>query len=93
MTWEQKFEALKAFGGSYARIEMRRPGDWYCAPGGELAGDGMLRGEYGNGRTPEEAVNNCWACIERTPLDRYWRSSSSNKNFRWNGYMWQEVQP
>jgi hypothetical protein len=92
MTWEQKLAALQVL--CETSLKMRKPGDWYVsASGREIGGDGMLIGEYGNGKTPEEAVEDDWRKIaEFLPSDRYVVTGAmrgSRKQVRWNGFMWE----
>jgi hypothetical protein len=93
MTWEQKLAALQALCDTSLR--MRKPGDWYVsATGRGIGGDGLSRGAYGNGKTPQEAVEDDWRqIVEHLPSDRYViaRSYSIEKRVRWNGFMWSEV--
>lgn len=94
MTWEQKLEALQAI--SECALHMRKPGDWYVGQYRvEVAdGSGILMGRYGNGRTPEEAVENHWSELtglepnEYIVLDAY---GEDRKQLRWNGYRWADA--
>lgn len=96
MTWEEKFAAMKALVGDFAiSLMMREPGDWYVSVRGrDVGGDGVLVDAYGNGRTPEEAVNADWRClVEELPPDKFivvQRQGEPRRHVRWNGYMWQE---
>jgi hypothetical protein len=61
MTWQEKFAALQRLCPTH--LEMRKPGDWYVAAHRRemtYAGYGFLSGRYGNGATPEEAVEDDW---------------------------------
>jgi len=91
MTWEEKLAALKALANTH--LEMRAPGDWYVsAYAREVGGNGMLEGRYGNGRTPQEAVEDDWEKMTaKLPADRYivvYASGEDRQQYRWNGYMW-----
>lgn len=92
MTWEQKLSALQAIAECYLR--MRKPGDWYVSHKVSIGGDGFLRTEYGNGKTPEEAVNNHWDTYAvNLPIDRCVVArvnSEDEKRVRWNGFMWED---
>ncbi len=91
MEWQQKFAAIQAFAGSYdTYICMRKPDDWYVSCGMSVGGNGMLHGKYGNGATPQAAVEDHWAQYEALPFDRY-AVNRENKRARWNGFMWAEV--
>lgn len=96
MTWEQKLQALNAL--TPTCVKMRAPGNWYVsAYARELqAHDScILRGEYGNGHSPEEAVENDWKLIAHcSPKDVVLVHATDPKKrraFRWNGFMWQDV--
>ena len=94
LTWEQKLEALQCLGDVCLR--MRKPGDWYVsASGREIGGDGCLVGEFGNGTTPEEAVEDEWMrYVTELPLGRYivlGAFSDNRRHVRWNGFMWQDI--
>lgn len=87
MKWEEKFQAMNAL--TEVVLKMRKPGDWYVsAIGRSIAGDGFLRSEYGNGTTPQEAIDDDWGkLVVFLPSDRY--ISTSKGNFVWNGFMWE----
>ena len=93
MNWEQKLSALQAVADTALR--MRNPGDWYVSMRAEIGGDGFLRGEYGSGPTPEEAVLAHWDIFTANlPSDRYivaHANSDMEKRVRWNGFMWQDA--
>jgi hypothetical protein len=91
MNWQQKLAAIIAFAGHYrTSLKMRDPGDWYVEAAMSVGGDGMLTGSYGNGTTPEEAVDNHWRIYSELPANRY-AVNHDNKRARWNGFMWVEV--
>jgi hypothetical protein len=94
MNWEEKFAALCAL--TETSLKMREPGDWYVsASSRDVGGDGFLTGVYGNGRTPQEAVEDDWMQLaESLPSDRYivlGGHRKSRKCVRWTGFMWVEV--
>jgi hypothetical protein len=95
MTWEEKLSALQVLCDTSLR--MRKPGDWYVsATGREIGGDdtGMLTGLYGNGPTPQAAVEDDWKQMTELPVRRYiviGAMGPNRKHFRWAGYMWREV--
>lgn len=94
MNWEQKLAAFKALGE--AHLEMRKPGDWYVADSINVGGDGCLVGAYGNGATPQQAVEDHWQkLVVDLPLDRHLHSRHAGviRRVRWNGYMWQDIAP
>lgn len=93
MTWEQKFAALQSIADTSLR--MRKPGDWYVsATGRGIAGDGFVLGAYGNGKTPEEAIEDDFRQLaEFLPSDRYVvvERGGERRQFRWTGFMWADV--
>lgn len=94
MTWEQKLEAMQTL--FPVCLRMRKPGDWYVDPRGrEIGGDGILRGVYGSGNSPEAAVNDDWRqCVEELRPGLYLSKnaySGSRTQWRWTGCVWQAV--
>lgn len=87
MNWQEKLHALRKldFG---CHVEMREPGNWYVSARMEHAhGASMLIGDYGNGTSPEEAVNAHWGTYgDGKPF------KCDEKWWRWNGFMWEESQ-
>lgn len=95
MDWQQKAEALNAL--AQINIRMRKAGDWYVQQSIEVKkqGSGMLSGQYGNGETPEAAIENHWGKLcEHLPVDSYIvidAMCNTRRHVRWNGYMWLEL--
>jgi len=94
MTWEQKLEACKSI--SQTHLEMRSPGDWFVAQYDLAVKRGIgLEGRYGNGRTPEEAVNDHWNQLTQLERGEYLvfhgGLREKRRAFLWNGFMWGEV--
>lgn len=91
MTWEEKLSALQCV--AETALRMRKPGDWYVSMRAGIGGGGMIRGEFGNGKTPEEAVNAHWdAYVTHLPSDRYVVTGpEDNTRVRWAGYMWRDA--
>lgn len=85
MNWEQKLHALKKLSFN-TRLEMRSPGDWYVQASMQIPEGQMLRGAYGEGPTPEAAVEAHWVIYGCGKI-----FDCSGKQFRWNGFMWEEV--
>lgn len=94
MNWEQKLFACKALDDRIS-LCMRKPGDWYVSWSVEVGGDSVLSGEYGNGRTPEEAVINHWATVvDALPLHKclvIGAYTDNRRQVRWNGFMWIDI--
>lgn len=92
MTWEQKLAALQSL--TDTSLRMRKPGDWYVsAVGRGIGGDGFLTGTYGNGKTPQEAVDDDWNQLTQfLPSDRYIlvERAGKRRQVRWTGYMWED---
>ena len=96
MNWEQKLAALMALKFFSFECRMRKPGDWYCASGGvecvERGREGSLIGRYGNGKTPQEAVLDCWEQLTSDDVKCLVIDAMSDKRreVKWNGYMWED---
>ena len=80
MNWEEKFEIMQNI--THTEIRMRKPSDWFVSSWMQTAG-----GNYGNGRTPEEAVNNHWDIITSYPVSINRTSGKEDEYFKWNGFM------
>jgi hypothetical protein len=95
MEWQQKLQALQAL--AEVSLHMRKPYDWYVNTSMEIGADdsAFLIGEYGNGRTPEEAVNNHWLIFSTLESPKYVVIGASDggkrRHVRWNGFMWEDV--
>lgn len=94
MNWEEMFAALKATGAS-VELCMRKPGDWYVSSTMDIPDGAILRGEYGNGRTPQEAVERHWAIYSKAPEVCISIPSRQyeRKRLVWMGYMWRDITP
>lgn len=91
MTYEQKLSALQAI--AECQLCMRKPGDWYVSHRAEIKNGSMLEGRYGNGKTPEEAVENHWMKLTTLKPDERVVTNAMNDRRRelvWNGFMWEE---
>lgn len=94
MTWEQKLQAIQAL--NETSLHMRKPGDWYVRCGMEVGADNscVLIGRYGNGNTPQEAVEDHWKIYtDLLKLDEYCvvGCAENRRHVRWNGFMWNDV--
>jgi hypothetical protein len=95
LTWEQKFAAINALG--QAHLCMRAPGDWYvdqrvyvC----EREDSSVIVGRYGNGHTPEDAVEDHFNTLTAEKPLAYVVMGEHTGNRRrvlWNGFMWADV--
>lgn len=103
MDFDQKSAALRAL--AEFTINLRDPyynvgrndgrPSWYILQAIEIKDGSILRGEYGNGHSPEEAILDHWRVIvEELPAGRYIVINAAGPNrraVRWNGFMWAEV--
>ena len=92
MNWEQKLEALKSL--CDIRLIMRTSRDWYIDSHMEIADGVFLSGEYGNGNSPEEAVNNHWELYTNdSDIGITKLIKADEKYWYWKRFMWKEVDP
>jgi hypothetical protein len=96
MNWEQKLEALQGLDCEIS-LRMRAPGNWYVDHRGievKKHGSAILRGEYGNGRTPEEAVEDHWRLLTGLGPEEYVvlhaMLPEKRRHVVWSGFMWAE---
>jgi len=94
MTWEEKLAACKSLGD--CALRMRKPGDWYVSWNVETVEQGhpgMLAGRYGNGASPQLAVEDHWAKITASDVVALVTDAtrSTRREVRWNGFMWWDV--
>jgi hypothetical protein len=94
MTWEQKLAALDALAGQ-GTIAMRKPGDWLCSHRLSIKDQCILKGGCGNGATPQDAIEDQWSRLTeklaRHELIVIDEMKASRRAFRWNGFMWREI--
>lgn len=94
MTWEEKLSACCSIADT--SLSMRKPGDWYVSSGMEVierGHRGVLVGSYGNGKTPEEAVENHWKKLVENPEVEcivVHAMRDDRRELIWNGFMWQD---
>lgn len=93
MNYQQKAEALDSL--SEISILIRSYTDWYVSQSVEIKDGVILKSDYGNGNTPEAAINNHWAILVDDLADNcYVVINATDKKlrraFRWNGFMWKE---
>ena len=95
MNWQQKLSAVQALCGTFnVAVRMRNPGDWYVNDCTEIKDGSILRGEYGNGATPEQAVEDHWDILTNLPHEQYIvvrAAREDRRAVRWNGFMWEDV--
>ena len=95
MNWQEKLHALNAIAD--VSLRMRKPGDWYVDQSVEIGGmNCLLLGDYGNGVSPEEAVQAHWQrlVVDLKPKEYLviHAGTEYRKHFRWNDFMWKELQ-
>lgn len=89
MNWEQKFDALNAL--CEHTLCMRKPGDWYVSSNLTTREGGVNIGTYGNGSSPDEAVNNHWDIYTNIILGEQYISVGDGTHAYWNGFMWKQA--
>lgn len=100
MDWQQKAEALASLGELSIKFREREnriggPDPWYVSQRIEIKDGPCLLGSYGNGYTPQEALEDHWETLTtRLKPDQYLvirGLSDDRKAVRWNGFMWADV--
>lgn len=89
MTWEEKLSACQAL--AECSLRMRKPGDWYVSHLVEVVNGPMLQSRYGNGGTPQDAVEDHWTQLTELKAHECLVVNSmtdQRREVRWNGYMW-----
>jgi hypothetical protein len=94
MDWQQKAAVLNAI--AQIKICMRRPQDWYIDQSVEVGGDGLLSGLYGNGTTPQAALEDHWRVLVDELKPGFYLviqafSPDKCRHVRWNGFMWEDL--
>ena len=95
MDWQQKLQAMTSLVGTFnICLKMRKPGDWYVSvQGREILEGSILAGSYGNGSTPQEAVEDDWRkCTEDLKPHQCIVTNAygpERRQVRWNGFMWE----
>lgn len=99
MDWQQKAEALACLAELAVCFREKQwriggPEPWYIQQSIDIRDGGCLHGAYGNGYTPQEAIENHWRrLVDELPPDKYLvvRNGDKRRAVRWNGFMWQDV--
>lgn len=93
MDWEQKLQALNVV--AECVLKMRKPGDWFVSQPIDVKQQSILVGMYGNGATPQAAVEDHWTQLTTLPADEYivsrYGDMGTRTAVRWNGFMWDRV--
>lgn len=93
MNWQEKAAALFALGGDPS-IRMRKVGDWYVYQDVVIKDGAYLRNFYGNGATPQGAIENHWKVLVEDLEDGQYllvMSHSRRKAVKWNGHAWVDI--
>ena len=97
MNWEEKLVALLTIDDDLA-VTMRKPGNWYVSGGRceiKRKGSGVLEGVYGDGKTPQEAVEDHWrqyvTDLPEGAVIVIDAMQKTRREVRWNGFMWADV--
>lgn len=94
LTYEQKLQAAMAI--APCELIMRKPGDWYVQQSVEVKNGSVLESRYGNGETPQLAIEDHWRALTDLKLPEYLVigafTDGERKAVRWNGFMWADVQ-
>jgi hypothetical protein len=97
MDWQHKAAALAGlceFSIKFREAQWRigGPEPWYISQGIEVANGRFLTGTYGNGYTPQEAIENHWkVLVDELPAGEWLvirAMSEDRRAVRWNGFMW-----
>src|SRR5579863_3939820 len=98
MDWQQKAEALAGLTELAIRFREKQwriggPEPWYVEQKIDICDGYTLDGAYGNGFTPQEAVENHWRrLVDELPPTKWLvvRDGEKRHAVRWNGFMWQD---
>lgn len=92
-SWQDRLAAMQVLAD--ASVRMRKPGDWYVQQGISVSNGVILSGYYGNGSTPEAAVEDHWRIYTR--LDEgTWiavKDGDDRMNAVWDGDAWKTWKP
>jgi hypothetical protein len=92
MDWQEKAAALDAL--AEIEIRFRKPGDWFVNQDVAIKDDHCLVGAWGNGETPQAAIEDHWKVLveePKFPLYLVARSGDRRRAVSWNGFMWADV--
>jgi len=89
MNYQQKLEALNTL--AECSLKMYEPNDWYVEQDVMIGdGDGTGVSVFGNGCSPEEAVNDHWSQLTTGQMSSEY-IIANEKHWKWNKFMWREV--
>jgi len=94
---EQKLLAIEALSPKFkVELLMRKPGDWYCSHGLSIGTSGYSSSCGGDGKNPFDAIIDAFERL--TKIEKkdeaviVSRPGQPDRFFRWNGFMWAEVE-
>ena len=92
-TWEDRLAAMQAL--TECSLRMRSPGNWYVETSVEIGDGAILSSAYGNGETPEQAVEQTWKNVTTLRDDQYLavRRHGERLNAMWDGDAWKTWKP
>lgn len=80
--YQDKLFFLQNLAGTNDLLKMRKPNDWYCSLPGEVVYQNISTSTFGNGGTPQAAVNAAWEIFTNLPENQYIRTNSG-KIIKW----------
>lgn len=98
MDFDQKCAALAALGElsikfreAEWRIGHKEP--WYVSQQIDIKRGPVSCGEFGNGMSPQDAIEDHWCRLTELKDGEYLvvRSGDNVRRVRWNGFMWSDV--
>jgi len=92
MNMQDKAQALNALAEISIRVRPDR--SWYVFQLTEIKNGSILEGRYGNGNTPDEAIEAHWENLTNLAPREYIvinASKETRRAVRWNGFMWETV--
>ena len=94
LTWEEKLEIIQSIEGMFSFntfLAMRKPGNWYVQSRTHIYTENspMIHGNYGNGKTPQEAVENHFKIYVEDIKDNQY-VEYEGKKYRFEGHIWKE---
>jgi hypothetical protein len=91
LNWQQKLQALNVLTPHV--LCMRKPGDWFVNSNLTIREGCVNIGTYGNGESPQEAVNDHWEIYTNLEKDEQCISVCDGTHVVWDTFMWKQVKP
>jgi len=95
MNWQQKALALHSLSGTFNfSLHLREDGTWFVNLTGIERKEGRcLSSGCQVAKTPEQAIEGCWAWATESGYYLVKGASSDDRRaFKWNGFMWEEIE-